>query len=237
MFEICISKDLSIIELKFLKISWQIKDTTGILKIILVSKNTLRWFSEQLKLKLVSEIWPYMMVISFSLKSMEVYFPESSDQFELKSDVLCSITPVLAQIILLIPRMIMPEDLLDWNMLLSKMVSCQQPTLILFGFRKYFHLRVVDVCWPIIPVILSNFYLLLSFWLYFWLKILPNHLPNLNQYFIKCLETHILNLDSNKILATLLRLLFYSFCPAARSLTSGSVWQFKQPVVCVWVFS
>ena len=35
---------------------WQIKDTTGILKIILVSKNTLRWFSDQLKLKLVSEI-------------------------------------------------------------------------------------------------------------------------------------------------------------------------------------
>ena len=53
------------------------------------------------------------MVISFSLKSMKVYFPESSDQFELKSGVLYSITPVLAQIILLIPGIIMPDYLLD----------------------------------------------------------------------------------------------------------------------------
>ena len=48
-------------------------------------------------------------------------------------------------------------------------------------------------------------------------------MPNLNQYFIKCLETHILNLDSNTILAMLLKQLFYSFCPAARSLTCGIV--------------
>ena len=110
----------------------------------------------------------------------------------------------LAQINLLILGLIMPEALLDWNILPSYMVNFQQPTLILFSLGKYIHLKVVDFQWPkifrnwhlcifvkclFITKLLVNAEFLIIIWFKFFpIMNLPNNLLNFNQIIIKSLE-------------------------------------------------
>ena len=53
------------------------------------------------------------------MKSMEISFPGSSDQIELKLVCYIQAHHFLAQTDLMILRVYMPEDSLDWNMLPS----------------------------------------------------------------------------------------------------------------------